>query len=102
VFFLAGKSHGFRFVVIVEALLRGVNDGQDILTLSLGGACGWTEGTASVVSSRIASNGKIVTIAAGNDASYTPIICGLFKTFKEFHRVLLDRGSPPGPETALT
>lgn len=51
----------------MEALLRGVSEGQDILTLSLGGASGWTEGTATVVASRIAASGKIVTIAAGND-----------------------------------
>ncbi|KIM45535.1 hypothetical protein M413DRAFT_343058 [Hebeloma cylindrosporum] len=55
--------------ILVEALLRGVSEGQDILTLSLGGADGWTEGTSSVLSSRIASNGKIVTIAAGNDGA---------------------------------
>lgn len=53
----------------MEALLRGVSDGQDILTMSLGGANGWTESTSSVVSSRIAASGKIVTIAAGNDVS---------------------------------
>ncbi|KAF8149470.1 pyrolysin [Crassisporium funariophilum] len=55
--------------ILVEALLRGVSDGNDILTLSLGGADGWTEGTASVVASRIAGAGKIVTIAAGNDGA---------------------------------
>jgi hypothetical protein len=51
----------------VEALLMGYRDGQDILTLSLGGADGWTESSTSVVASRIAASGKIVTIAAGND-----------------------------------
>ncbi|KAF9547696.1 subtilisin-like protease [Agrocybe pediades] len=55
--------------ILVDALLRGVKEGQDILTLSLGGADGWTEGTATVVASRIAASGKIVTIAAGNDGS---------------------------------
>ncbi|CAA7260648.1 unnamed protein product [Cyclocybe aegerita] len=55
--------------VLVDALLRGVSEGQDILTLSLGGAEGWTEGTATVVASRIAAQGKIVTIAAGNDGA---------------------------------
>ncbi|KAJ7268651.1 hypothetical protein B0H12DRAFT_1229565 [Mycena haematopus] len=55
--------------VIVDALLMGVKDGMDILTMSLGGADGWTEGTGSVVSSRIAASGKIVTIAAGNDGA---------------------------------
>ena len=53
----------------MDALLRGVKDGQDILTLSLGGADGWTSSSAAVVASRIARSGKIVTIAAGNDVS---------------------------------
>ena len=57
----------FFYLVIVEALLRGVADGQDILTLSLGGPDGWTESSSSVVASRIAASGKVVTIAAGND-----------------------------------
>ena len=59
-----------RFTVIIEALLRGVQDGQDILTLSLGGTDGWTESSSSVVASRIAASGKIVTIAAGNEGAY--------------------------------
>lgn len=54
---------------MVAALLRGVDDGMDILTLSIGGADGWTEGTSGVVASRIAASGKIVTIAAGNSVS---------------------------------
>ena len=53
------------YKVIVQALLRGVKEGQDILTMSLGGADGWTESSSSVISSRIAATGKIVTIAAG-------------------------------------
>ncbi|KAF8971231.1 subtilisin-like protease [Flammula alnicola] len=56
--------------ILVEALLRGVSEGQDILTMSLGGADGWTESTSSVVSSRIAGQGTIVTIAAGNDGAF--------------------------------
>ena len=56
--------------VLVDALLRGVREGQDILTMSLGGADGWTESTSAVVSSRIAASGKVVTIAAGNDGSF--------------------------------
>ncbi|KAF5385811.1 hypothetical protein D9615_002603 [Tricholomella constricta] len=55
--------------VLVDALLLGVKDGQDILTLSLGGADGWTESSSAVVASRIAASGKVVTIAAGNDGS---------------------------------
>ncbi|KAI0319168.1 pyrolysin [Amylostereum chailletii] len=55
--------------VLVEALLRGAKDGQDILTLSIGGPDGWTESSSSVVASRIAASGKVVTIAAGNEGS---------------------------------
>ncbi|KAG9220554.1 hypothetical protein CCMSSC00406_0004010 [Pleurotus cornucopiae] len=55
--------------VLVDALLRGFNEGQDILTLSLGGADGWTESVSAVVASRIAATGKVVTIAAGNDGA---------------------------------
>ncbi|KAF9264125.1 subtilisin-like protease [Marasmius fiardii PR-910] len=55
--------------LIIDALLLGVKEGQDILTLSLGGTDGWTESSSSVVASRIADSGKIVTIAAGNEGS---------------------------------
>ncbi|KIJ56964.1 hypothetical protein M422DRAFT_238550 [Sphaerobolus stellatus SS14] len=56
--------------IIIEALLQGQKDGMDIMTLSLGGADGWTEGAATVVASRLADAGKIITIAAGNDGSF--------------------------------
>ena len=58
--------------VLVAALLKGADDGMDILTLSLGGADGWTEGTSTVIASKIAASGKIVTIAAGNDVGHYP------------------------------
>ncbi|KAJ8076300.1 hypothetical protein PM082_000719 [Marasmius tenuissimus] len=54
--------------VIIDAMLLAVQEGQDVINLSLSGADGWTEGTTSVVASRIAQSGKVVTIAAGNDA----------------------------------
>lgn len=55
--------------VIIDALTRAYNDGNDIITLSLGGPGGWTEDVSSVVASRIADKGRIVTIAAGNGKS---------------------------------
>ncbi|KAJ7723517.1 subtilisin-like protease [Mycena metata] len=55
--------------IIVDGLIMGVQAGMDILTMSLGGSDGWTEGTGTVVSSRIAASGKVVTIAAGNDGA---------------------------------
>ncbi|KAK2464348.1 hypothetical protein APHAL10511_003805 [Amanita phalloides] len=56
--------------VIVDALLLGLKEGNAILTLSLGGPGGWTESTSSIVASRIAALGKVVTVAAGNDGSF--------------------------------
>ncbi|KAF7361610.1 Subtilisin-like protease [Mycena venus] len=53
--------------IIAAALIRGYNEKMNILTLSLGGPSGWSEGTASVVASRIAAQGRVVTIAAGNN-----------------------------------
>lgn len=56
--------------IVVAALLRADKDGNDILSLSLGSASGWTESTSAVVASRIAAKaGRTVTIAAGNDGA---------------------------------
>ncbi|KAH7338235.1 pyrolysin [Rhizoctonia solani] len=56
--------------IIVDALLLAHADGNDIINLSLGGPNGWTQSFVSVVASRIAREGRIVTIAAGNEAIY--------------------------------
>ncbi|KAF7315658.1 Subtilisin-like protease [Mycena indigotica] len=58
--------------IILAALIRAYNEKRDIITLSLGEPSGWTESTASVVASRIAAEGRVVTIAAGNDGEYGP------------------------------
>ncbi|KAG8885080.1 hypothetical protein FRB97_002245 [Tulasnella sp. 331] len=55
--------------VLVDALIRAYKDKNDIITLSLGGAQGWTSTVTAVVASRIAKS-RIVTIAAGNDGQY--------------------------------
>ncbi|KAH6897537.1 peptidase [Coprinopsis sp. MPI-PUGE-AT-0042] len=55
--------------IIIASLIRAVNDGADVLNLSLGGPNGWTTGAGAVVASRIAETGKIVVISAGNDGT---------------------------------
>ncbi|KAJ3530209.1 hypothetical protein NMY22_g8670 [Coprinellus aureogranulatus] len=55
--------------VLVDALLKAADDGNDILTLSLGEPDGWTSSVSSVIASRIAKSGKIVTVAAGNEGA---------------------------------
>ncbi|EJD53701.1 subtilisin-like protease [Auricularia subglabra TFB-10046 SS5] len=61
-----GCFDGTDDALIVEALIRAYEDGNDIITLSLGGVDGWTEGTSSVIASRIADRGRVLTVAAGN------------------------------------
>ncbi|CAE7226259.1 unnamed protein product [Rhizoctonia solani] len=56
--------------ILIDSLLRAYKDGNDVITLSLGGPDGWTEAVSGVVASRIADKGRIVTIAAGNDGQY--------------------------------
>ncbi|CAE6507200.1 unnamed protein product [Rhizoctonia solani] len=56
--------------VLIDALLRAHADGNNIINLSLGAPSGWSQSLTSVVASRIARDGQIVTIAAGNDGQY--------------------------------
>ncbi|KXN90803.1 Minor extracellular protease vpr [Leucoagaricus sp. SymC.cos] len=55
--------------ILVEAMLMGFEDGQDILNLSLGVANGWTESSSAVVASRLVELGKVVAIGASNDGA---------------------------------
>ncbi|KAG8754498.1 hypothetical protein FRC11_006619, partial [Ceratobasidium sp. 423] len=56
--------------ILIDSLLRAYKDGNDVITLSLGGPNGWTGAVSGVIASRIAEKGRIVTIAAGNDGQY--------------------------------
>ncbi|KAJ7249481.1 peptidase S8/S53 domain-containing protein, partial [Mycena rebaudengoi] len=60
--------------IIIDALLRAFNDGADVITLSLGASSGWSESPSSVVASLIADQGRVLTIAAGNDGSSGPVV----------------------------
>ncbi|KAL0058384.1 hypothetical protein AAF712_014946 [Marasmius tenuissimus] len=51
----------------VAALIKADQEGNDVINLSLGGPSGWTGDFQSVVASRIAGKGRIVTISAGNE-----------------------------------
>jgi hypothetical protein len=53
--------------VLIAAITRAYNEGSQIITMSIGGAAGWTSSPSAVVASRAAKAGRIVTIAAGND-----------------------------------
>lgn len=64
-----GCEGGVGDDVLVDAIIRAYSDGNDVITMSLGGPAGWTESVSSVVSSRVAKTGRIVTIAAGNEGA---------------------------------
>ncbi|KAK7756768.1 hypothetical protein SLS62_001211 [Diatrype stigma] len=63
---------GTDSATIIEAFLKAYEDGVDIITSSIGGAGGWSDDAWAEVASRIAEEGVIVTIAAGNDGAYGP------------------------------
>ncbi|KAL5634053.1 hypothetical protein ACGC1H_006028 [Rhizoctonia solani] len=56
--------------IIIDALLRAHADGNDVINLSLGTPNGWTQSLSSIVANRIAQEGRIVTIAAGNEGQF--------------------------------
>ncbi|KAG8738825.1 hypothetical protein FRC10_006436, partial [Ceratobasidium sp. 414] len=56
--------------ILVDALNRAYNDGNDIINLSLGAPDAWAKSVSSLVASRIVSKGRIVTFAAGNDGIF--------------------------------
>ncbi|KAK7997300.1 hypothetical protein PG989_005340 [Apiospora arundinis] len=57
---------------LIEAFLRAYNDGADIITSSIGGAGGFTDGPWATVASRLVEKGVVVTISAGNEGYQGP------------------------------
>ncbi|KIO28455.1 hypothetical protein M407DRAFT_22350 [Tulasnella calospora MUT 4182] len=56
--------------IVMQAILKAYQDGNDIINLSLTDRSGWSESVLSVVADRVARKGKIVTAAAGNLQGY--------------------------------
>ncbi|KAK8127723.1 serine endopeptidase [Apiospora sp. TS-2023a] len=57
---------------LIEAFLRAYSDGADIITASIGGAGGFTDGPWATVASRLVDKGVVVTVAAGNEGQQGP------------------------------
>ncbi|KAL0568529.1 hypothetical protein V5O48_013456 [Marasmius crinis-equi] len=66
---VAGCSSSIDEDSTIAGLILADQEGNDVITLSLGGPSGWTYSTWSLVASRIAEKGRIVTVAAGNDGT---------------------------------
>lgn len=58
--------------LLIEAFLMAYQADVDIITCSVGGTGGWSTDAWAIVASRIADQGVIVTIAAGNDGVEGP------------------------------
>ncbi|EJD54860.1 subtilisin-like protein [Auricularia subglabra TFB-10046 SS5] len=67
-----GCSDGVTNDIVIDAMLRAYEDEMDIITMSLGGAGGWTDDPTSLVASRIAQLGTVMTIATGNEGGRGP------------------------------
>ncbi|KAH7375188.1 serine endopeptidase [Plectosphaerella cucumerina] len=52
---------------IIEAMLRAYQDGVDVITISIGGVNGWSDGPWALVASRMVEQGVVVVVSAGND-----------------------------------
>lgn len=64
-----GCTGGVQDPITVNALLKAYDDGMDVITLSIGGASGWSESTTSIIASRIVEKGRVVTASIGNDGA---------------------------------
>ncbi|KAG8934449.1 hypothetical protein FRC02_009917 [Tulasnella sp. 418] len=69
VFSCTGKSND---ELIVKAMLKAYEDGNDILNLSLVTSTGWSSHVLAVVADRISKRGRIVATAAGNNGAFGP------------------------------
>ncbi|EJD37108.1 subtilisin-like protein [Auricularia subglabra TFB-10046 SS5] len=71
-----GCAGGVGEDVLIDALLRAHADGMDVITMSIGGASAWPDEPVSVVASRVAEQGTVVTMSGGNDGDYGPFFFG--------------------------
>jgi subtilisin family serine protease len=67
-----GPSESTSTSIIIEAFIQAYEDGMDIITASLGSASGHSDNPLALVANRIADEGVIVTVAAGNTGSVGP------------------------------
>ena len=67
-----GPSDSTSASIIIEAFIQAYEDGMDIITASLGSASGYSDNPLALVANRIAGEGVIVTVAAGNTGSVGP------------------------------
>ncbi|KAF9874285.1 subtilase [Colletotrichum karsti] len=64
-----GPGDGTDTATLIDAFLKAYEDGMDVIHASVGGRGGFAENAWAVVASRIAAEGVVVTISAGNSGN---------------------------------
>lgn len=54
---------------IIEAMLMAFDDGADVITISIGGIDGWSDGPWAMIASKMVDLGVLITVSAGNDGN---------------------------------
>ncbi|CAE6446882.1 unnamed protein product [Rhizoctonia solani] len=65
-----GCRGGASDAIIIDAMLRAYDDGNDVINMSPGSPNGWSGGLPAVVASRIADNGRGFVVSVGNSGAY--------------------------------
>ncbi|EJD38967.1 subtilisin-like protein [Auricularia subglabra TFB-10046 SS5] len=64
---VGGCHGGIGDDIITAAIIRATEEGADVISMSFGGADGWSDSAIAVVASRATERGVVVTASAGND-----------------------------------
>ncbi|EJD38963.1 subtilisin-like protein [Auricularia subglabra TFB-10046 SS5] len=67
VYKIGGCRGGIGDDIIAAAIIRAAEEGADVISMSFGGADGWSDSAIAVVASRATERGVVVTVSAGND-----------------------------------
>ncbi|PFH47296.1 hypothetical protein AMATHDRAFT_198228 [Amanita thiersii Skay4041] len=84
--------------ILIDALLRGAKDGQDILIMAIGSPLGWTESALNVVARKLVAKGIIVVFSAGNDGEFGSWYAGyggrgVISVANAFNTVIISRNA---------
>jgi len=61
-------------VIYYQALARAYEDGADVISMSFGYSGPWSSDEFSVITSRLAERGIVLTVSAGNDGNSGPLM----------------------------
>lgn len=63
-----GCGGGTADDILMKAMEQAYEDGADVLSISVGAPAGWSQSPTGLIASQIAKRGRVISVAAGNDA----------------------------------